>query len=582
MLLNSIFLNTSSMAAESSCDTTRLNHYIQETTRLYYQDNLDKAYFLLDSILSNTNKDDYTRCPELINIKATQGFVLEAMMDYENSLLAYKEVIKMSMKTNNHLMEAKGYIYAATSHELVGRKDDCRRNLNRAKMLINAYNLSSLLPLYHVRMASYYRQFVSQDSAHINADQAVYYSKIFNDIQNLADGYLLKGSLSSDSALAIGYFKQSLEQFKKIKYTKSLAFQYLNIAYIYAKVNHPKQSLLYIDSSFVYGATLFNSRDKYYIFASGHRLKSKIYERQNDTKLALIELNKSSTYNDSIYMTYHFKSLSATEIEIAILEEKLNIETAKKQKTYWIIGTFSFTLISILLGFVLNKMKHQKSIIESTVSELKTKNKALDQALQNYTMLISEVHHRVKNNLQLIISILIIKAKKVANYDISNHFDDINNKIRTISLIHEQLYLSNKFDAVNFNSYVSELVGYFNSLKKNSGDKFLIQIDPNLFFNLETLLPLGLIISELISNSMKYAQEKKKSLVIKISIQDMGDIYNLHFSDNGPGKQNVKEGLGSILIQSMVRQLNAEFKEFNKNGYHFSLTFKIKSISNVV
>lgn len=168
-------------------------------------------------------------------------------------------------------------------------------------------------------------------------------------------------------------------------------------------------------------------------------------------------------------------------------------------------------LLLILLWFMYkNRSKTKQISIQNTI--IHENNIALLESLNKQNVLLSEVHHRVKNNLQLVISLLTLHGHNTDNRSVKNYLDDLSRKVYSIALIHEQLYRSGDFEKIDTKEYINELTSNFKILQDNRGQvEFQTELD-HISLNLETVLPLGIICSELISNSLNMHNQKTETL----------------------------------------------------------------------
>jgi two-component sensor histidine kinase len=195
-------------------------------------------------------------------------------------------------------------------------------------------------------------------------------------------------------------------------------------------------------------------------------------------------------------------------------------------------------------------------------------------------ILLKEVHHRVKNNLQIINSLINIQSDYVNDPKAIELFKEIRNRIRTISLVHEKLYKSNDYANINVKEYINMLVE--NLIETYSIDKNIdLEVDLHVeYFNLNTIIPLGLLLNEVISNSFKYAFNDKKDGVIEISLNKAeNDFYILIIGDNGPGFNKdpfigESSTLGIELIKILTDQLDGKIQKLNRAGTYYQLEFK--------
>jgi PAS domain S-box-containing protein len=224
--------------------------------------------------------------------------------------------------------------------------------------------------------------------------------------------------------------------------------------------------------------------------------------------------------------------------------------------------------------------------LELTVSKLNTEIKQrvaaedrIKDALRVKELLLKEITHRVKNNLQ-IISSLVNLQKNIADDHVSiGLLNQTANRIQAMALIHEALYKSDEYEHVSFRSYIASLIDYISITFDTSNVKIETDID-DFAPTLATATSCGMIILELITNSMKYAFPEKSNARINIQLKSVDqNNFKLIFSDNGigfPKSVNFRkvESLGMQVVISLAEQLNGEIALLEGSGTTFVLTFK--------
>ncbi len=202
----------------------------------------------------------------------------------------------------------------------------------------------------------------------------------------------------------------------------------------------------------------------------------------------------------------------------------------------------------------------------------------LKESLKEKEVLLQEIHHRVKNNLQVISSLLRLQAGYIKNEQALDIFQDSQNRVKAMALIHDNLYQSNDLSRIEFSDYICNLT---NNLMRCYGVNRHIQIKLNIdkvFLRIDTAIPCGLIINELISNSIKYAFINSESGEISVSflLIDKGK-YSLTVSDNGVGiPEDIfykNQSLGLELVWKLVEQLEGTITFNNNSGVSFNITF---------
>lgn len=213
------------------------------------------------------------------------------------------------------------------------------------------------------------------------------------------------------------------------------------------------------------------------------------------------------------------------------------------------------------------------------ITERKLAEDRIMRSLREKELLLREIHHRVKNNLQIISTLLSLQSSQIDDQRVIDLYRESQNRIMSIALIHENLYQSEDLSNINFANYVKSLIDdLFNSYGVDSSK---IQIDiqiKDIIMGIETAIPCGLIINELISNTLKHAfPQGEGEIQVELYEKDEGN-YSLRVKDNGEAfpegfKIGTTDTLGMKLISSLVSQLDGEII-FNKDDKEFLIDFQ--------
>lgn len=230
-----------------------------------------------------------------------------------------------------------------------------------------------------------------------------------------------------------------------------------------------------------------------------------------------------------------------------------------------------------ILGLItdITNNQNQRIILEKKNAEIEEQKKSIE-------TLLKEVHHRVKNNLQVVCSLLNLQMNEINDPMLHGAFQNSKNRIVSMSKVHEALYLSNNFASLNFRHYVNSLMTHLESVYR--GDRsHLIKVDvDDIFLDTEFAVPLGLIINEIVNNSFKHAVVPGQDLEIYVRIKKVKDFVLLEIGDNGPGIKNAENSsdktstLGLELIQIFSDQMDVDLTVKNENGTHYSFQFSLK------
>jgi two-component sensor histidine kinase/HAMP domain-containing protein len=220
-----------------------------------------------------------------------------------------------------------------------------------------------------------------------------------------------------------------------------------------------------------------------------------------------------------------------------------------------------------VLGFALTRMKENLKAARLRDGEqnraLQDEKEKLEQANERIQVLIKEIHHRVKNNLQVVASMLRLQSGTIEDERLQHVFDQSQSRVQSMALIHEKLYKGDELSQLDLALYIKELFAELIQMN-NVGDsiRYRTSVDPGLAFDLNTMVPLGLVLNELITNSFKHAFRGRDGGVINLAIHRMGPgEFDLVYADDGVGMpleklQGENTTLGVSLIESLVEQLN--------------------------
>ncbi len=297
--------------------------------------------------------------------------------------------------------------------------------------------------------------------------------------------------------------------------------------------------------------------------------------------------------NVSILAPSHLREETKKLTEIVIQGEKVHqYETLRLRKDGTIINV-SITLSPVF--DITGKLVAISGIVRDVTERIKA-----EEALANLEIARKkEIHHRIKNNLQVISSLLDLQAEKfgnrefIMNSEVMEAFRESQDRVISMALIHEELHKSEGLDTLNFSPYIEELAeNLFQTYRLGNANISLnMDLEENIFFDMDTAVPLGIIINELVSNSLKHAFSGRDNGEIRIKLhrEEKGECKNegcrsasftLTVSDNGigmPEDLDIEDldTLGFQLVISLVDQLDGEFELKRNNGTEFTIRFTV-------
>ncbi len=225
-------------------------------------------------------------------------------------------------------------------------------------------------------------------------------------------------------------------------------------------------------------------------------------------------------------------------------------------------------------------IREQPTILAFThnITKRKYAEEQIKKDLQEKEILLKEIHHRVKNNLQIIISLLNLQSEQIQDKDAHVAFKHSKNRIYSMALVHEQLYQSGEFSSINIKQYIQSLI---NKLKIAYRINDRIKINSSISdvtFSIDIAIPCGLILNELITNALKYAFPGRREGIIKIIFRKLKDeSYELIVQDNGVGLPSDalkgKKSLGLKLVNILAQQIDGDVQHSRRNGTKYRIVF---------
>ena len=312
--------------------------------------------------------------------------------------------------------------------------------------------------------------------------------------------------------------------------------------------------------------------DEFYL-SQAYQSLGKAYEGNHNYKDAYFALEEYDELQKTIFTVEADQriSLLQTEYEVAqkentILNQESEIKKQKSKESFLII------IASLLLLIIL--------LLIITYRNDRNKNKLLQKKNKEKEFLLKEIHHRVKNNLGIVSSLLSLQTAQIKDPKIKEEMEKSQNRVYSMSMIHQKLYQGKDLATIDMKDYFIELGNHIlNSF--GSGDKIQLIYDMGkIEVDVDTAVPLGLIVNELLTNAFKYAFPNNIKGIINIGLLEIKDqIYELKVADNGVGytdqKSSQSTGFGSQLVSLLTKQIDGVYKKFDENGTTIKITFKV-------
>ncbi|MCX2719443.1 sensor histidine kinase [Lentiprolixibacter aurantiacus] len=322
-----------------------------------------------------------------------------------------------------------------------------------------------------------------------------------------------------------------------------------------------------------------------------NRLYALFYEKTGDFENATRYLKRNTRIADSLDLTYN--ALQKQQLAVVagrdIANEKRKLDQqkllneqirrnmeAQEGKTNLVFISLIFTLLGFagLVYAYLKSIKNQRLIAEQ--------NHIIEASLVEKDSLLKEIHHRVKNNLQMVSSLLSLQTKNTRSKAAIEALEEGKSRVKAMALIHQKLYQNDDLSVIEMQGYIESLVNSVQSVFKKGGHNINITIDAEgVELDIDRAIPFGLILNELVSNSFKYAfPDDKENGKIYIHLRKNGDQGFFEYMDNGVGlpedtEERTQSSMGIRLMNRLVNQLQSTLNiDKTADGVRFWFNFK--------
>ena len=437
-----------------------------------------------------------------------------------------------------------------------------------------------------LNIGAYFNQKGEPDSAINYIREALEFFEVHGPPSEAARGYYNLGGIylavnnldSSETA-----YRKALQHFESLGQTMYVVGSGLNLAEIAFKKGNTGEAIRLAASAKVDAEKISSTGQlklahfKLYIY----------YKAQNKFREALEHREAHDAINDSL-RTIESKAAVA-ELEKKYQTEKSEKELAelaatnamnelalKKQRNRQNVQTAitALILLSAVLLFFLYR-NHKRS--NKTLQE---KNAIIQTSLTDKEVLLKEIHHRVKNNLQFISSLLNLQARHVADPNTLAMLTEGKNRINSMALVHQKLYQEDNLKGVNMKDYIENLLESLEHSLKVDANRIEVdaQIEP-IVLDIDTATPIGLVLNELITNAFKYAFQGEASGVLHVRFKEQDSHLILDVRDNGVGLPTgfdlgTTKGFGFELVHSLAQKLKATVDIKTNEGVIVTLTIK--------
>ena len=539
---------------------------------------------------------------------ATNG-MLKIAQDANNQILigrTYMAMGNMERNQNNPTKAISDYLKAQSIFSSVG---EYRRQLRALQRIEGVY-----ISLRELEKAQYYCEQALTIARQQKLELEI--ANIYNDLASIEDirkkynkalhynelALRIYQSLKEEDSYTVSIFnraiilknagqyqqsadiyQQCLKAAKEKQDVELEGMIYINLPNTLLLLNQPNEAEKYIRMALAWA----NSQSKSPPFYQNiYETLTAIYEKRGQFQQAFQYQKLSMVYRDSVMNAEKSRQLIETETRFQTREKQLHIERLdednlrQKQQLAWLTG--GAILLTFLLGIMLLQYRTIRRVngkLTVTNQTLSLANERINKQSSQLKELMRELHHRVKNNLAIVSSLLYLQSNRLEDENAVRAVREGQQRVEAMSLIHQQLYQTDNVTRVNMQTYIDELVrGLMQSF--NHQDNFNLQLNvAPIDLDVELAVPLGLILNELTTNAFKHAYKGIDTPSLSISLWKEDQLY-LEIKDNGPGMdvsqwQKPSRSFGKRLITSLTKQAGGRLEISGENGTRFLLILTV-------
>lgn len=544
-------------------DTSSLNTITTNMASIYEIKGDYKGALHQLQLSENYAKDAY----DLAFIYGNRGNIYFYLGKIDSAVYAYQKASKYFTKSGRMLENGMVLMELGVLFKNQKNYKQAFKMFQQSENVFRKVKNNDLLTAVLINKGHAYEELEQPDSALHYFEIALTYALETNNnnyigICNQNMGILLVQEKKYHEALK--HMNKALIYFLEMDDKRLLAESYNTLSDIYIKLEDYPKAENYLNKALA----IINDLDHM-------KLKTKVYDRY--IELFSIQLNAPKIYDyhskqinllDSLKAEANSKiveelnaqyQLKESEDSLKIIHSNLMRQQAvskaqKKQLTYSVIAIIIFMILLITVFISRKKVKEKNAENE---------------------LLLGEIHHRVKNNLQVISSLLSLQERNMTDKSAKSAILEGKERVKSMGLIHKMLYQNDNYSGVVMDDYVEKLVSSLLDSFGMNGTKLALDIDfSNLKLDVDTAIPMGLIINELVINALKYAYTNTAEPYLKLNLKRHEESLVLEISDNGSGKITTVESANSFgmkLVKSLSRQLGGKLVIDDTKGLSFQI-----------
>lgn len=496
-------------------------------------------------IQSATLREEINDLKGMAQSMNNMGIVYRAMKDYQSAVKIYHQSIILKEKGGDWRGKALTLINLSNAYQNLNNLDSAEISIREAINIFDELKDSGYVASAYVNLGSILKSKKKYDEAEKILTSALLMLQQLDLAPELSDCEHIIGLLYAEQknyTQALQHLYNAEKIAKRIQKNELLSTVYLSIANTLAENGQKDRAY---DYQLAY-----------------HHIKDSLFTVENQEQLNQLQQQYQSQQRD--------RQIERLQSHARISELELNREQRRKNM-YFLLSAIALCISMIVAYFLWQKNKSNQKIVKQA--------SIINQSLAEKEILIREIHHRVKNNLQIIAGLLELQDSP-QNKSESKIVAEAQGRIKSMSIIHEMLYQTDNLSGISFSQYIERMIkGIEQGFSSSALSIQKIYPDEPVHFNIDTIIPLGLIINEIITNAYKHVFSKGYGNQLRISIKPDSEYeWALIIEDNGPGmpsEQDIRpDSFGLKLMKMLARQLRGKVSIQNNQGAAFIIYFR--------
>ncbi|MDA3818410.1 MAG: tetratricopeptide repeat protein [Prolixibacteraceae bacterium] len=463
------------------------------------------------------------------------------------------------------------------------RQDDLNNAIEYYKQSLEVFkefNDSFSIANVTLNIGESYREFDQLDSAEHYYNEAL---RIFNQLGSQKEIMSRKAMIIGN--LGLLHYKKGLNKKAKQELKESLE-RYVDVDELTPKVIYMSSlgELYCEEGNYLKGLDLM---EKSMVIAYGENLKeqikdislrlSNVYEQNGDLAKSLSYYKRYKAFDDSVKNITTVRRMERMQSRFELNKKEEQIEALNRLNQLQKILAYVLMISAVVFLIFIFKLNQSNRKIKEINGRLLVQKEMVEKSEEEKSLLLRELNHRVKNNLQMVSSLLNLQARQLKGHPAAEALKAGRYRVEALTLIHQKLYKHDVDTKIDIKDYVYELS---NNLVMSFAQNFQLELDLNpLVMKIDKAIPLGLIINELITNALKYASRNNVFPWLKISLNSTDDDGFVMIEDNGPGLPDdfdfsKASSFGIKLVNSLIKQLDGSIECDSTKGTCWKVYFR--------